>query len=522
LAQPQKSDPSRSTFMTSTVAAKSGNEDPQSPTELRSTNPSTGELVATFPVHSDADVAAAVARAEKAAPTWAGLGFADRETALLRWAAKLVERTDEFTALIHRENGKPTEDAYAELMLALEHIHWAARNAKRVLRIEKVSPGMLMSNFAASIEQRPYGVIGVIGPWNYPVYTPTGSLAYALAAGNTVVFKPSEHTPAVGKFMIDAFVEANPQLPDGVAVLITGYGATGAALCRARGVGKLAFTGSAATGRKIMSTCSENLTPVLIEAGGKDPMIVAEDADLAAAARAAAFGGISNSGQTCIGIERVYVVESVRDQFIAELRKQLDGIKPGMAEDAAYGPMTMPNGAETVRRHIDEALAGGGKAVIGGPESVREPFIDPVVILDAPEDSSAVREETFGPTLTVRTVADVDEAVELANDTTFGLASSVYSKSRGLEIARRVNAGATSVNSVLAFAAISSLPFGGRGESGFGRIHGAYGLREFSMPKSIARQKFAVPGMDLFTFRRNKAAMALVRKVVAIRYGRPH
>ncbi|MGH3631123.1 MAG: aldehyde dehydrogenase family protein, partial [Sciscionella sp.] len=197
------------------------------------------------------------------------------------------------------------------------------------------------------------------------------------------------------------------------------------------------------------------------------------------------------------------------------------GLHPGAGADASWGPMTMPSQVDVVRSHVEAAIAGGGQAIVGGVDSVGAPFIEPVVIVDAPEDSIAVRAETFGPTLTVRTVADVDEAVRLANDTEYGLASSVFSANSGMAIARRISAGATAVNSVLSFAAISALPFGGQGESGFGRMHGAEGLREFSRPHSIARQRFAIPGMALLTMRRNKLTVKLVHRLVKLRHARP-
>ncbi|GAA3366630.1 aldehyde dehydrogenase family protein [Saccharopolyspora gregorii] len=234
---------------------------------------------------------------------------------------------------------------------------------------------------------------------NYPLFTPNGSIAYALAAGNAVVFKPSEHTPAVGRWYVEAFAAANPDAPAGVLSAVQGVGNRGAALCRA-GVDKLAFTGSTATGNKIMATCAETLTPVLVECGGKDALIVAADADLTAAADAAAWGAMSNSGQTCVGVERIYVVREVRERFLAELEHRLRRVRAGVH----YGPMTVPAQVEIVRGHVADALAHGATARVGGAESVRPPYVDPVLLVDADEDSAAVREETFGPTVTVRTV----------------------------------------------------------------------------------------------------------------------
>ena len=212
---------------------------------------------------------------------------------------------------------------------------------------------MLAANHAAYLEYQPLGVVGVIGPWNYPVFTPMGSIAYALAAGNAVVFKPSEYTPAVGAWLAAAWRAAVPDVADAFQV-VTGFGDTGAALCRA-GVDKLAFTGSAPTGRKVMAACAENLVPVLMELGGKDAMIVDDDADVVAAADAAVWGAMSNAGQTCIGIERVYATSAVYDRFVAEVTEQVRTLRPGSDDEATYGPMTMASQGGIVRRHIEDA-----------------------------------------------------------------------------------------------------------------------------------------------------------------------
>ncbi|MCX5044005.1 aldehyde dehydrogenase family protein [Aldersonia sp. NBC_00410] len=489
------------------------------PETLQSLNPATGELVAEFPIDDATAVATAVGRARAALPTWRDLGFDGRRKALLRWASQLINNADELSDLVHRENGKPAEDAFLELMLTLEHIDWAAKNAKKVLSPQKVKPGLFMANHEAVIERRAYGVVGVIGPWNYPLYTPNGSIAYALAAGNTVVFKPSEYTVAIGRYYVEAFAKANPELPAGVLSVVFGYGETGAALVKSE-IDKIAFTGSTPTGKRIMAAAAERMTPLVLECGGKDAAIVAADADVDAAAEAIAWSAIQNSGQTCVGTERVYVEEAVYDTFLTAIRAKLVGVAPGSHDSASYGPMTMPAQVDVVRKHIEDALSRGGRALLGSTESVRAPFIDPVVLVDTPEDSLAVTEETFGPTVTVRAVKSIDEAVELTNASEFGLASMVFSKSSGMAIARRLRAGATSVNAPLSFAAISALPFGGVGASGFGRIHGADGLREFAYPHAIARQRYAIPGMALLTFGRKSSTVAMIKKVITFRHGR--
>src|SRR5689334_20596725 len=291
-----------------------------------SLNPATDEPVGTFPIFGEAEVNETVARARDAASWWSNLTFAERRTKLLAWKSYLTRYIMRLAEVVHAETGKPTSDAQLEIMLAIVHIDWAAKNASKVLGKHKVRSGLVAFNHASTLEYHPLGVVGVIGPWNYPVFTPMGSIAYALPAGNTVVFKPSEFTPAVGKWLVDTFAEIVPEQP--VLQLVTGFGDTGAALCRA-GVDKIAFTGSARTGKKVMAACAETLTPVLMECGGKDAMIVADDADIDAAATAALWGGMSNAGQTCIGIERVYVTEKVYDAFVSSLTEKAGKVVAG-------------------------------------------------------------------------------------------------------------------------------------------------------------------------------------------------
>ena len=481
-----------------------------------SLDPATSEIVGTHPVDGPEQVDAAVAMARGAVDFWQGLGFEGRRERLLRWKGIIARRVDELAHLVHRENGKPHADATLEIVLAIDHIDWAAKHAKKVLGPRKVPAGLLMVNQAASVEYPPLGVVGIIGPWNYPVFTPMGSIAYALAAGNTIVFKPSEYTPGIGHWLARRFAEAVGEAP--VFTVVTGTGETGAALCRAD-VDKLAFTGSARTGRKVMVACAENLTPVLMECGGKDALIVAEDADVEAAADAAVWGGMSNAGQTCIGIERVYVVEDVYEEFVGAVRRTTADLRAGDHAGASFGPITMPSQLETISRHIKDALDRGGRAVVGGLESIRAPYVDPVVLVDVPDDADAVQQETFGPTLVVTRVRDADEAVEKANASAYGLASAVFSKGRGMEVARRLRAGMTSVNDIIAFAAVPSLPFGGVGESGFGRIHGPDGLKEFTRAHAITRKRFGLP-QQLTSFTRPEGLTDLLSKVVRLVHGR--
>jgi aldehyde dehydrogenase (NAD+) len=462
-------------------------------TKLEVRNPSTNELLATLPVHKAEDVNAAVVRARRAFEVWAALSFGERRAHLLDYRREIVRRMDDFLNIVQRENGKPKNDVASELLLVTSHLTHAANRAEHVFRSRRVSSGMLPT-FRSTVSYHPLGVIGVIGPWNYPLFTPMGSIAYALAAGNAVVFKPSEYTPLSGKLLVECAQAAIP-VPD-LVQLITGYGETGSALARAK-VDKLAFTGSPATGRRVMAAAAENLTPVLMELGGKDAMIVAADADVKRAASAAVFGAFTNSGQACISIERVYVADSVYQPFVDEVVALARSIRVGTGEDAHYGAMTMEKQIDIVREHLKDALDKGAKALIGGLDSIKGRFIDPVVLVDVTPDMKVMSEETFGPILPIARVSTGDEAVRLANEGKYGLGSSVFAKKDGQRLAAAVRSGMTSINSVIAFAGIPALPFGGVGDSGFGRIHGDEGMREFARIKATAEEMMPMPGFSL-------------------------
>ncbi len=481
-----------------------------------SLDPATGNVLASFPIDSADDVRAAVSRARTAAHWWRDIGFAGRRQRLHTWRRLLVAGLTDLADLVHRENGKPVNDAIGEIAVAVAHLAWAARHAEPVLRRRAVRPGLLAINHAATVEYVPYGVVGVIGPWNFPVHTPMGSISYALAAGNAVVFKPSEYTPAIARWLVDAFSRAVPEYP--VLQLVTGLGATGEALCRA-GVDKIAFTGSTAIGRKVLASCAPTLTPVVMECGGKDALIVAADAELSAAADGAVWASMANAGQSCVGVERAYVVAEVYDEFVRRVVAQARELRPGTEADASYGPITMPAQLDVIAAHLTAAQADGGRAVLGGTDSVRPPFVAPSVLVDVPEDSIAITDETFGPTLTITRVRDVDDAVERVNASRLRLGAAVFSARHGPEVAARLATGMVTVNSVFTVAMTPSLPFGGVRDSGFGRIHGADGLREFAWAHSVTRQRVP-PLIALTTFRRSSHAVDRLATLVRARWGR--
>src|SRR5215510_196686 len=480
---------------------------------LSSYNPATHELIGTVPIHGPAEVEAAVARARVAAERWGALSFAARREELTAFRKAIAAHADEIALLMHRENGKPELEALTEVMMALGHIRHATACAEGAMAPRRVSSGVL-ANFRATISYHPLGVGGVIGPWNYPLFTPMGSIAYALAAGNAVVWKPSELTPLIA-VKVSQIAAATFALPDLLQV-VTGAGATGAALAKSA-VDKIAFTGSAATGRRVMMAAAERLTPVLLELGGKDPMIVADDADLAKAAEACVYGALTNAGQACISVERVYVADAVHDKFVDEVVKQVRSLKVG-GDDGHLGAMTSTAQVAIVKDHLEDAVAKGAKVLTGGPGAISGSYIQPTVLTNVDHRMKVMSDETFGPVIPIKRVGSLDEAVRLANDTRYGLGSSVFAGKGARDLADKLSAGMTSINSVMSFAGITSHPFGGIGDSGFGRIHGDEGIREFTRVKSTAEQVMALP-VNMMSFRQPKDAPKRLRGMIKQLYG---
>ncbi|MBE8473855.1 aldehyde dehydrogenase family protein [Streptomyces justiciae] len=473
--------------------------------EIVTFDQATGAEFARYPVAGKEEAATAVAAARSVTAAWWDLGFEGRAERLRAWRRELALGGEEGAALIHAENGKPLEEARVEVLGTLEHLEYVTGNAARVLGGREVPGSPTVPNQRAWVEYQPYGVVGVIGPWNFPLLTPAAILADALAAGNAVILKPSQITPGVAEWLIRTWQRAVPDLP---AVLqnLNGYGATGGALIEA-GLDKLAFTGSVATGKKVAAQCAQTLTPVLLELGGKDGVIVAEDADLDEAAAHVLWGAVQNTGHGCISLEVAYVVESVHDAFVDKISHLARQVRVGSDEDAEIGPVPLPTQIPIIREHIQDALQRGATATVGGPDAVGDHFVAPTILVGVSLDSLAVTDETFGPTLAVVKVADTDEAVAHINAGRYGLGSAVFSRERGEAIARRLRVGMTSINDVLVFSMNPAVPFGGRSDSGYGRKQGEEGLREFAYPHSFTA-KTGPAQFPVTTFGRPAGALA--------------
>ncbi|PYS50530.1 MAG: succinate-semialdehyde dehydrogenase [Acidobacteria bacterium] len=459
--------------------------------EIISYDPGTGKEIGRAPIVTDEEVAESVKRARRAQVSWAGQSFHERARIVMRARRIVLDEMEEIALLISRETGKPVVEAISmELVPTLDLMQFFARRSRKLLRPQKINIGQYgLMGRTSRIVYKPLGVVGIISPWNFPWAIPLGEVVMALMAGNAVVLKPSELTPLTGLKIGDVFRRAG--LDEGLLQVLTGDGRTGAALIEA-GVDKIMFTGSVATGKRVAESAAKTLTPVVLELGGKDPMIVLEDADVETAASAAVWGAFSNSGQACASVERCYVHESVAQKFIESVVEKTRALKQNLGagnEDADVGAMSSERQLNIVEEHVSDALKRGARVLTGGrrADSLSGSFYEPTILVDVDHTMTVMREETFGPVLPVMIIKSEDEAIRLANDSRFGLTASVWTKSvrRGRAIAERIEAGTVMVNEVLYTHGIAQTPWGGMKQSGMGRTHGRLGLLELVMPQHV-------------------------------------
>jgi len=486
-------------------------------------NPATGQIVGSVPRMLPEDVAAMVARARAVQPAWWGLGCDGRAQILRRAQKWVLDNSDRLIDTIVAETGKTRDDAQAaEIAYAAGAFGFWAKNAEKFLRERRVrsrSPFLLGKK--ALVRYRPRGVAGVIGPWNYPLVNSFGDCIPALAAGNAVILKPSEVTPLTSLVMAECFAECGA--PDGIFQVLTGLGDVGAELIDH--VDFIMFTGSTATGRKVAERAAKTLTPVGLELGGKDPMIVMADADLERAANAATYYSMQNGGQTCISVERVYVEEPVYDEFVAKVTAKVAKLRQGDPSQAGavdVGAVTFAKQAEIVTSHVEDARAKGATVAVGGKLADGPGrFFEPTVLLDVDHSMDCMTKETFGPTIPIMKVRDAEEALRLANDSEYGLQASVWTRdiARGEQIASRIDAGVANVNEHLVSYAALELPMGGWKDSGLGTRHGADGIRKYARQQASVVTRFGMK-REIFMFPYSKRSAGLIRRFLKLVYGR--
>jgi succinate-semialdehyde dehydrogenase/glutarate-semialdehyde dehydrogenase len=466
--------------------------------KIFSVNPATGETLREFDSATDTDVHAAVARARAAQPAWNELGVRRRVAVLREFQKLLHQRKSEVATLITREAGKPRVEALlTEVLVVLDAARFCIENAFAFLCEQPIPHGNLaMKTKVGRILREPYGVIGIISPWNYPFSIPATESLSALVTGNAVVLKPSELTSLSALELASLLYEAG--VPKGSFQIIAGDGSTGAALLNAE-IDKLVFTGSVATGKRIAQAAAARLLPVVLELGGKDPMLVLDDADVEIASSGAVWGAFVNCGQACLSVERCYVHRSVYDAFLAACVRKTKQLRVGNGIDSQtdLGPLIHERQLRIVESQVEDARARGARVLTGGsPLPALGPnFYAPTVLADVTHAMQIMRAETFGPVIPVMPFDTDDEAIQLANDSDYGLAASIWTRdrARGESLARRIQAGTVMVNDAIVCFGISEAPHGGVKASGIGRTHGRFGLEEMVRIKHLDSNR--LPGM---------------------------
>jgi acyl-CoA reductase-like NAD-dependent aldehyde dehydrogenase len=487
----------------------------QQRTEFAVENPATGEVIQTVHATTTEELRELAARGRAAQPAWEALGFDGRGKILRRAQKWVVDNAERIADTLVKESGKTYEDALlAEVAYAANAFGFWAKHAPDYLGDEKVrtsNPFVLGRKLV--VRYRPVGLVGVIGPWNYPL---TNSF------GDSVILKPAEATPLTSLLLAEGMREVG--LPEGIYQVAPGKGSEiGPELIDLADM--IMFTGSTEVGKSIAARAADTLTPVSLELGGKDPMIVLADADVERAANAAAFYSMQNGGQTCISVERVYVEEPVYDDFVQRVAQKVGALRQGVPTGPGtveVGAMTIASQVDTVSKHVEDAKAAGAKVLVGGHSRTdKGQFYEPTVLVDVDHSMSAMTEETFGPTLPIMKVADADEAVRLANDSPFGLAASVWTKdaARGEEVARRVESGVVCVNDAQINYLALELPMGGWKTSGLGQRHGAPGIRKYCRSQSLLITRLA-PKRDIHMFPYKPRTTGMLVKGIKLLYGR--
>lgn len=488
-------------------------------------NPATGEVIGYSPLDSVEDVAAVVRRSREAQRGWEATPFKERARAVLRIRDYIAENADDMAEIISRDNGKTRTDALAtEVLPSIMAADYYAKNADRFLAERMLKPGNpLLANKIAKIVRVPFGVIGIISPWNYPFAIPFSEIVMGLLAGNGVILKVATETQLVGR-ALERAVRAGG-LPSDLFAHVNLPGRLAGDAFLEGGIDKLFFTGSVPIGKKLMAKAAETLTPVSLELGGNDAMLVCPDADLERAAAGAVWAGFQNAGQSCGGVERIYVHRDVYDAFLGKLGERVRALRvgPDLDFEVDMGAITTVSQLRTVQRHVEEALEKGATVFAKSSCPEGEGTFHPAMVLtDVNHDMLVMREETFGPVVGVMKVDTMDEAVELANDSNLGLTGSVWSSDRkeAERLGRRIRAGAIMINDHLMSHGLAETPWGGFKESGIGRTHGEIGFAEMTEPQCIVQDYLPAVRKNMWWHPHGKGVYDGVRGIIDLLYSK--
>jgi acyl-CoA reductase-like NAD-dependent aldehyde dehydrogenase len=490
-----------------------------------SKSPATGKELGVSKLNTAEDVRSTVERARKVQPLWAATPIKERSRAMLRVRDYVIEHSEEIARTVSLDNGKTLTDAMlAEVFGAVMAANYLAKNSKRILKNRGIKPGLLMMAYKKSkIVRVPLGVVGIISPWNYPFTIPFVEIVMALMAGNAVVLKVATETQQVGRALEKCFYSIG--LPEGIFTHVNLPGRIAGEAFLSAGIDKLFFTGSVAVGKELMRLASQSLTPLSLELGGNDPMLVCPDANLYRAASGATWAGLTNSGQTCAAVERIYVHKDIYDPFMDLLVKQVNSLRVGAdGFNVDIGAMTTESQVKTVKEHIADALDKG--AVIAAqsscPRNSTGNFLPATLLANVDHSMLVMREETFGPVLGVMKVDSMEQAVTLANDSNLGLTASVWSKNRKYaeSLARRIQAGVVMINDHLMSNGLAETPWGGFKESGLGRTHGELGMMEMTQPICIVHDYLPGVQRDMWWYPSGKGIYDGIRGLLDFLFSR--
>jgi acyl-CoA reductase-like NAD-dependent aldehyde dehydrogenase len=507
--------------MAMAVATESAEKKERPRSGIISISPSTGRELGEVEAIHPAEADELIARARTAQAAWYALGLKGRIKALRNLLHVMHRNTDRIVDVLVAEAGKPRFEALVELWPTLELIAHHTRIVKRVLTPHRVHV-TLLPHRKHWVERRPYGVVLVISPWNFPLLLSMTPVIEALLTGNTVVLKPSEFSTQLGELLTELIYEAG--IPNDVFQLVHGAGDVGAALVNAH-PDKIVFTGSTSTGRKIAAVAGQQLIPITLELGGKDAAIVLEDADLDRTAAGLTWAGLFNAGQMCVSIERVYVRREVANRLVEKMAKIMDDhvrVGPGEHHETTMGSIITPAQLEIIDRHIREAVDQGAQVIVGGHnvEDSAGRFYVPTLITNVKPDMAVLKDETFGPVIAVVPVDSDEEALTLANASSFGLTGSVWTRNRvrGIALARRMRVGNAGVNDHVMSSAAPNVPWGGVGDSGYGRTRGAEGLLDMTYAQSMSIERIRTLPREFFWYPYSALKLKLLRRAIHVMY----
>lgn len=479
-------------------------------------NPSNGQNLEEISITSEDEFLQIINSSKNEKQEWNESTPGERRKIIKKFRKAIVKNMDLFIETICNETGKKPFEGMLEVYTSVEHMKHTEKLLTKIFKKKPRSVGTLLTKKAWT-ELQPMGIAGIISPWNYPLILTLTPVVEALAGGNVVVLKPSEQTPLTSKLLKQIWDEAIGK--PNILQIVYGGGGIGSMLVNAPEIDIVCFTGSTKIGKMIAIDCAKNLKPVILELGGKDPMIVCDDAEIPRAVNAAVWGGMSNAGQTCISVERIFVAENIKDQFIEEITQKIKVLSAGDSIQSQVGSISVEAGLEKIKSQIEDSHE-SGKIIQGKVSSKEGYYFPPTVVINPNENGPLMQDETFGPVVSITGFSSTENAIQLANSTGYGLSASVFSKNnrKAKQIASKIRAGSVAINDVMTHYGIADLPFGGVGLSGIGRVHGEEGIKAFCLQKSYMTNRINL-GDEMWWYSKSSKFEKLIRKFLKLYFG---